>query len=91
MVLLLVGMQHYLNKYRRHNEMDDTNNDLFRRMIKEDDVVMSDFNLFSRFISDNKSPERITSLPRILQRRESKRATSEIESIQSPNHSSHNI
>ena len=48
MVLLLVGMQHYLLSSQRHSEMDDRDNDSYRRQINDDSGVISRYSLFRR-------------------------------------------
>lgn len=66
MVLLLVGIQHYLTKNRRRYEMDDTDNERFRNQIQNDSNVISPYNLFSKFFSDEE-PDSQPSVPRFFQ------------------------
>lgn len=63
MVLLLVGLKHYLNRTMRQNEMNDADNARFRKQIENDQGVMSQFNLFRRFLSEEETP----SVPRFFQ------------------------
>ncbi len=67
MVLLLVGMQHYLNKNLRRGEMDDSDNERFRRQINNDSGVMSGYNLFRRFLADDSMSGKTPTVPRFFQ------------------------
>lgn len=67
MVLLLVGIQHYLSRTLRHTEMDDTDNDDFRREINSERGVMSGYNLFRRFLADDDYQDTTPSVPRFFQ------------------------
>lgn len=68
MVLLLVGMKHYMNRAQRTGEMDDSDNDRFRRLIDADSGVISRYNLFSRFLVDSDHDgDRIPTVPRFFQ------------------------
>ncbi len=52
MVLVLVGLQHYLSR-GCHGDMDDSDNQRFKREIDSDTDVLSRYNLFHRFLSDD--------------------------------------
>lgn len=53
MVLVLVGLKHYLNRTLRHSEMNDADNERFRRSISSDDTVISRYSLFRRFFAED--------------------------------------
>ena len=53
MVLLLVGLQHYLLKGQRHGEMDDSLSDTLRRQIDNESGVISRYNVFHRFFAED--------------------------------------
>lgn len=68
MVLLLVGMQHYLLSSQSHSEMDDRDNDSYRRQINDDSGVISRYSLFRRFfVADNSDTDRTPTDPRFFQ------------------------
>lgn len=67
MVLLLVGLQHYLLRSQRHSEMDDRDNERYRREIDDDSGVMSDYSLFRRFFADDTDSSRTPTVPRFFQ------------------------
>lgn len=53
MVLLLVGLQHYMLKGQRHGEMDDSLSDTLRRQIDNESGVISRYNVFHRFFAED--------------------------------------
>lgn len=67
MVLLLVGLQHYLLRSQRHSEMDDRDNDRYRRQISDDSGVISRYSLFRRFFVDDADTDRVPKVPRLFQ------------------------
>lgn len=67
MVLLLVGMQHYLRKTQRGSEMDDSDNDRFRRQIDDNSGVLSQYNLFRRFFVEDNQTAKPPAIPRFFQ------------------------
>lgn len=62
MILILVGLHHYIGKYARRiprddQDMDDTYMFLFKREVDEKPEVISRYNLFRSFLEKDDSRE----------------------------------
>lgn len=93
MVLILIGIQHYLNKIQRDAEMDDSINDRFRKQIDSDRGVLSSYNLFSRFFVSPHDSDKIPTIPKFFQGKGIDKYNKEthqsyVSSIKSGNHKS---
>lgn len=61
MILLLIGLHHYIPMIARristaNEDMDDTIISLFRKQVDEEPDVISEYNLFRRFLENKETP-----------------------------------